>query len=28
VGKPQLQYLTQLTKNTGADGYTVMNRMT
>jgi len=27
VGRPQLQYLKQVTRNTGADGYTAMKRM-
>jgi len=28
VGRPQLQYLKQVTRNTGADSYTAMKRMT
>jgi hypothetical protein len=27
VGRPQLQYLKQVTRNTGADSYTAMRRM-
>jgi hypothetical protein len=27
VGKPRIQYLKQISRNTGADSYTVMNRM-